>query len=209
MAHDTDMIEVFNSGADIHTRTAAEVYGIALEDVTKEQRSAAKTINFGVLYGMSPHGLATATGMTFGDAKDFIDRYFAARQPLVDYIKNLREQAKSQGYVETLYGRRRPTPDVQSSNFVVREAAYRQAVNMPIQGTEADIMKLAMVAVDNKLPTDCNQLLQIHDSILVECPLSKADEVATILKTTMERIAPDLGIKLDVDVHTGKNWGEL
>ena len=209
MAHDTDMIEVFNSGADIHTRTAAEVYGIALEDVTKEQRSAAKTINFGVLYGMSPHGLAAATGMTFSDAKDFIDRYFAARQPLVDYIKNLREQAKSQGYVETLYGRRRPTPDVQSSNFVVREAAYRQAVNMPIQGTEADIMKLAMVAVDEKLPTDCNQLLQIHDSILVECPLSKADEVATILKTTMEGIAPDLGIKLDVDVHTGKNWGEL
>lgn len=209
MAHDTDMIEVFNSGADIHTRTAAEVYGIALEDVTKEQRSAAKTINFGVLYGMSPHGLAAATGMTFTDAKDFIDRYFAARQPLVDYIKSLRDQAKEQGYVETLYGRRRPTPDVSSSNFIVREAAYRQAINMPIQGTEADIMKLAMIKVDETLAADCNQLLQIHDSILVECPLSKADEVSKILKEIMEGIAPNLGIKLAVDVHTGKNWGEL
>jgi DNA polymerase-1 len=209
MAGDTDMIEVFNNGEDIHVRTAAEVYGIALEDVTKEQRSAAKTINFGVLYGMSPHGLAAATGMTFGDARNFIDRYFASRQPLVDYIKNLRDQARTEGYVETLYGRRRPTPDVHSSNFIVREAAYRQAVNMPIQGTEADIMKIAMVAVDNALPKDCKQLLQIHDSILVECPADKANQVAGVLKDVMEGIAPDLGIKLSVDVHIGENWGEL
>lgn len=228
MAGDTDMIEVFNNGEDIHVRTAAEVYGIALEDVTKEQRSAAKTINFGVLYGMSPHGLAAATGMTFGDAKEFIDRYFAARQPLVDYIKHLREQAKNQGYVETLYGRRRPTPDVNSSNFIVREAAYRQAVNMPIQGTEADIMKLAMVKLEqvferewgmgngkgNSLlpgsqPPIPKQLLQIHDSILVECSQSQTEAVAAIMKDVMEKIAPDLGIKLAVDVHTGKNWGEL
>lgn len=209
MAGDTDMIEVFNNGEDIHVRTAAEVYGIALEDVTREQRSAAKTINFGVLYGMSPHGLAAATGMSFGDAKEFIDRYFAARQPLVDYIKDLREQAKTRGYVETLYGRRRPTPDVNSSNFVVREAAYRQAVNMPIQGTEADIMKMAMVAVDKALPADCAQLLQIHDSILIECPISEAEAVSQALKSIMEGIAPDLGIKLSVDVHMGQNWGEL
>lgn len=215
MAHDTDMIEVFNNGEDIHIRTAAEVYGIALEDVTKEQRSAAKTINFGVLYGMSPHGLAAATGMTFGDAKDFIDRYFAARQPLVDYIKGLREQAKSLGYVETLYGRRRPTPDVQSSNFVVREAAYRQAVNMPIQGTEADIMKLAMVKLQQQfeqyvVSTDIpHQLLQIHDSILVECLVTDAEKVAETMKQVMENIAPELGIRLAVDVHTGQNWGEL
>lgn len=209
MAGDSDMIEVFNNGEDIHVRTAAEVYGIALDDVTKDQRSAAKTINFGVLYGMSPHGLAAATGMTFGDAKDFIERYFATRQPLVDYIKNLRDQAQKQGYVETLYGRKRPTPDVLSSNYIVREAAYRQAVNMPIQGTEADIMKLAMVAVDKALPPDCHQLLQIHDSILVECPEDKANQVAGLLKDIMENIAPDLGIMLAVDVHSGTNWGEL
>lgn len=233
MAGDTDMIEVFNNGEDIHVRTAAEIYGIALEDVTKEQRSAAKTINFGVLYGMSPHGLAAATGMTFGDAKEFIDRYFASRQPLVDYIKSLREQAKNLGYVETLYGRRRPSPDVNSSNFIVREAAYRQAVNMPIQGTEADIMKLAMVKLDHEFEREWGlvdsslgnssaqspstnyqsqnpmQLLQIHDSILVECLAEDAEKVAEIMKNVMETIAPDLGIKLAVDVHTGENWGEL
>lgn len=209
MAGDTDMIETFNSGADIHTRTAAEVYGVALDDVTKEMRSNAKTINFGVLYGMSPHGLAIATGMTFGDAKEFIDRYFASRQPLVDYIAKLKDQAKNKGYVETLFGRRRPTPDVKSPNFIVRQAAERQAVNMPIQGTEADLMKMAMVVVDKHLPNDCVQLLQIHDSILVECPETRAEEVETMLKELMENIYPKLGIALSVDVHTGQNWGEL
>lgn len=209
MAGDTDMVETFNSGADIHTRTAAEVYGVALDDVTKEMRSNAKTINFGVLYGMSPHGLAVATGMTFGDAKEFIDRYFASRQPLVDYIAKLKLQAKEQGYVETLFGRRRPTPDVLSSNFIVRQAAERQAVNMPIQGTEADLMKMAMIVVDKKLPLDCVQLLQIHDSILVECPETRAQDIGELLKDTMENIYPKLGIALSVDVHTGQNWGEL
>jgi DNA polymerase-1 len=209
MAGDTDMIETFNSGADIHTRTAAEVYGVALDDVTKDMRSNAKTINFGVLYGMSPHGLAVATGMTFGDAKEFIDRYFASRQPLVDYIAKLKKQAHDVGYVETLFGRRRPTPDVKSSNFIVRQAAERQAVNMPIQGTEADLMKMAMIAVDKKLPNDCVQLLQIHDSILVECPETRAEEVETLLKDIMENIYPKLGISLSVDVHAGNNWGEL
>lgn len=209
MAGDADMVEVFNNGEDIHIRTAAEVYGVALDDVTKQMRSAAKTINFGVLYGMSPHGLSVATGMTMGDAKNFIDRYFAARQPLVDYIASLKKQARDQGYVETLYGRRRPTPDVHSANFIVRQAAERQAVNMPIQGTEADLMKKAMIKLDTLLPKTVKQLLQIHDSILVECPEADAVKVGDIMKNTMENIAPDIAIKLDVDVHTGKNWGEL
>ena len=209
LAKDDDMIEVFNNGEDIHVRTASEIYGIALEDVTKEQRSAAKTINFGILYGMSPHGLAAATGMSFEEARNFIERYFSTRKPLVDYIESLREKARVEGHVETLYGRIRPTPDVISSNYIVREAAYRQAVNMPIQGTEADIMKLAMKEVDKRLPEDCYQLLQIHDSILVECPVQKQKEIEKLLKETMENIAPELGIKLLVDVHSGKNWGEL
>ena len=209
MAKDSDMIEVFNNGEDIHVRTASEIYGIALEDVTNEQRSAAKTINFGILYGMSPHGLAAATGMSYEEAKDFIDRYFSTRKPLVDYIESLREKAKVKGYVETLYGRIRPTPDVNAQNYIVREAALRQAVNMPIQGTEADIMKLAMKKVETLLPNDCYQLLQIHDSILVECPIDKKEAVETILKDAMEQIAPNLGIKLLVDVHSGNNWGEL
>jgi DNA polymerase-1 len=209
MAGDGDMIEVFNNGADIHTRTASEIYGIALEDVTKQQRNNAKTINFGVLYGMSPHGLANATNMSFDDAREFIDRYFATRQPLVDYIEQLKKQAEEQGYVQTMFGRRRPTPDVKSPIYVVREAALRQAVNMPIQGTEADLMKMAMIKIEETLPKDCQQLLQIHDSILVECPAKKAQHVAKLLKETMENIYPDLGVRLAVEVHTGKNWGEL
>ena len=209
LAGDVDMIEAFNSGADIHTRTAAEVYGTALDDVTPQMRSNAKTINFGVLYGMSPHGLSVATGMTMGDAKDFIDKYFAARKPLVAYIETLKEQAKEQGYVETLFGRRRPTPDVKSSNFIVRMAAERQAVNMPIQGTEADLMKLAMIALQKDLPANAKQLLQIHDSIIVEVPNASAATVAQIMKSTMENIYPTLGIVLKVDVKTGQHWGEL
>lgn len=209
LAGDVDMIEAFNSGADIHTRTAAEVYGVALDDVTSEMRSNAKTINFGVLYGMSPHGLSVATGMTMTDAKDFIDKYFAARKPLVTYIGMIKRQAKEQGYVETLFGRRRPTPDVQSSNFIVRMAAERQAVNMPIQGTEADLMKLAMIALQKKLPTDAKQLLQIHDSIIVEAPNPVVANVSQLMKTVMESIYPELGIALKVDVKTGKHWGEL
>lgn len=209
MAGDDDMIEVFNNGEDIHTRTGAEVYGVALDDVTKEMRSATKTINFGVLYGMSPHGLSVATGMTMGDAKNFIDRYFATRQPLVDYIFKLKEQARDKGFVETLYGRRRPTPDVHSSNFIVRQAAERQAVNMPIQGTEADLMKKAMIELEQELPKDTKQLLQIHDSILVECPKNQADNVADTMKKIMENIAPEIPINLAVDVHIAQNWGEL
>lgn len=209
LAGDVDMIEAFNSGADIHTRTAAEVYGVALDDVTSDMRSNAKTINFGVLYGMSPHGLSVATGMTMGDAKDFIDKYFAARKPLVAYIEDIKKQAREQGYVETLFGRRRPTPDVKSSNFIVRMSAERQAVNMPIQGTEADIMKLAMIRLQSVLPKSAKQLLQIHDSILVEVLDNDVGAVAELMKTTMEAIYPNLGINLKVDIKTGKHWGEL
>jgi DNA polymerase-1 len=203
------MIETFNNGTDIHTRTAAEVYGVALDDVSAEMRANAKTINFGVLYGMSPHGLSVATGMTRDEAKAFIDKYFATRQPLIKYIEQIKNLAKEQGYVETLFGRRRPTPDVNSSNFIVREAGFRQAVNMPIQGTEADLMKLAMLKVDKLLPKMAKQLLQIHDSILVECLDKDVEAVATIMKKTMENVYPGLGINLQIDIKTGKTWAEL
>jgi DNA polymerase-1 len=211
LAGDRAMIETFNSDADIHIQTAAEVYNIKPEEVTKTQRSAAKTVNFGVLYGMSPHGLAAATGMTFGEAKSFINKYFESRAPLVEYISHLKKLAHDQGYVETLFGRRRPTPDVKSSNFIVREAAYRQAVNMPIQGTEADLMKLAMIKIENKLTEvkNAEMLLQIHDSVLVECRESDSKKVGEILKEIMQDIYPEIGVKLKVDVKVGKNWGEL
>jgi DNA polymerase-1 len=154
---------------------------------------------------MSPHGLSAATGMTFIEAKKFIDRYFELRSPIRKYIDDTLNKARSDGYVETYYGRKRPTPDIYSSNFMVRQGAERAAANMPIQGTEADLMKLAMIQVDEKIKGLGEQILQIHDSILVETE----PEIAKILKETMENIAPELGIKLRVDVSIGKNWGEL
>lgn len=211
LAGDDELIEYFNSGADIHTMTAAQVYGRQQDEVSKQMRRDAKVINFGVLYGMSPHGLSVATGMTVPAAKAFIDKYFELRKPLLDYINNLKEKARTDGYVETLFGRRRPTPDIHSSNFAVRQAAERAAINMPIQGTEADLMKMAMINVQDALaasfPT-ARQLLQIHDSILVECDERDAQGVADLLKQIMEAVY-ELPVRLDVDVTTGRNWGEL
>jgi DNA polymerase-1 len=212
MSGDNDMVAQFNRGADIHVTTAAQIYGRQVEDVTKQQRSAAKTVNFGVLYGMSPHGLSAATGMSFEQARHFIDEYFKLRKPLIGYLEKLKEMARTEGYVETLFGRRRPMPDIKSSNFMVRSGAERAAMNMPIQGTEADLMKLAMVAVDDVLAKEvptATQLLQIHDSILVECDEADAETVASILKKTMENIYPELPVKLLVDTSIGQNWGEL
>ncbi|HEY4161393.1 MAG TPA: DNA polymerase I [Candidatus Saccharimonadales bacterium] len=211
MSEDQELIDMFNRGADIHTMTAAQIYGRAPEDVTKQMRSAAKAVSFGILYGMSPHGLSIATGMTFEQAAKFIKQYTAVRQPLMHYLEGLKERARKDGYVETLLGRRRPMPDIHSTNFAVRSAAERAAMNMPIQGTEADLMKLAMAAVDKELKQfrGAWQLLQIHDSILVECSEADADNIAHMLKKTMETIYSKLAVKLIVDTTTGQNWGEL
>ncbi len=209
LAGDESLVNDFNGDVDIHTKTASEVYGIPMDAVTKDQRRDAKVINFGVLYGMSPHGLAANTGMSFAQARDFIDQYFTLRAPIRSFIDHTLEKARTDGYVETHYGRRRPTPDITSSNFMVRAGAERAAANMPIQGTEADLMKLAMLKVDEQLGDLGEQVLQIHDSILVECPAENGDTVAALLKDVMENIAPDLDIKLKVDVHIGMNWGEL
>ena len=209
LARDEKLIEIFNSGVDVHTKTASEVFEVPMEQVTKNQRRAAKVINFGVMYGMSPKGLADAAGMSFYEAKEFIDDYFRVRSPIKNYLEEVLDQAKTLGYVETFFGRRRPTPDVKSANFVVRMAAERAAQNMPIQGTEADLMKRAMIQIDKKLPEGAKQILQIHDSIIVECDENMAEEISTMLVKTMEEVAPELSIKLVAEVTTGRNWGEL
>jgi len=209
LSGDEEMINDFNGGVDIHTKTASEIYGVPMDNVTKSQRYGAKAINFGILYGMSPHGLAAVTGMSFGDAKRFIDKYFELRKPIRDYIEKTLKQAREIGYVETYFGRRRPTPDIHSSNFAVRQAAERAAINMPIQGTEADLMKLAMIKVEERMGSLGNQILQIHDSILVEAPKENVDKISDILLDTMENIAPQLKIKLKVEINVGENWGEL
>ncbi|MGH7142102.1 MAG: DNA polymerase I [Candidatus Saccharimonadales bacterium] len=212
MSQDQELIEMFNRDIDIHTATAAQVYRREIEDVTKQMRRAAKVVNFGILYGMSPHGLSVAAGMTFEQAQSFINNYMALRKPLVTYLDNLKKQALKDGYVETLFGRRRPMPDIHSSNFAARSAAERAAINMPIQGTEADLMKIAMILIDQRLRAlnnDCNMLLQIHDSILVECPDAAVETVTDILRETMENIYPALPVKLTVDMSVGDNWSEL
>ena len=209
LAGDEKLIEDFNSDVDIHAKTAAETYGISIDEVSKSQRRAAKVINFGVLYGMSPHGLAAATGMSFTEAKKFIDHYFEVRKPIRQYLDKILTQAREQGFVETYFGRQRPTPDVKSSNFMVRSSAERAAMNMPIQGTEADLMKLAMIRLEDRLSGLADAILQVHDSILVECKPEDVQKVSEIMKAEMEGVCPELPIKLKVDVGTGVNWGEV
>lgn len=209
LSGDKELIDDFNSNIDIHTKTASTVYGIDMDEVTKDQRRDAKVINFGVLYGMSPHGLSVATGMNLSDAKQFIDDYFALRAPIREFIDETLRKADEIGYVETFYGRRRPTPDVKSSNFIVREAAKRAAANMPIQGTEADLMKRAMIKLETEVAGKGEQILQIHDSILVECKEANAKVVGGIMKSVMESVAPELDIALRVDVSSGETWGDL
>ena len=249
MAGEKQMIEDFNTDVDIHAKTAAEVYNVPINEVTPTQRRRAKVVNFGVLYGMSQHGLAAAANMSYGEAQHFIDEYYRIRPHIKEFMERTIRQAHDDGFVQTLFGRRRPTPDVRSNNFAVRSAAERAAANMPIQGTEADLMKLAMLAVEKRLipavdadllpsetgkfeknkfalperqvssgskstPTDKNtllgyQILQIHDSIMVECPRQNAEIVSKMLVETMENIYPQLGIKLKVDVKIGNNWGEV
>jgi len=248
MAGEKQMIEDFNADVDIHAKTAAEVYNVPINEVTPAQRRRAKVVNFGVLYGMSQHGLAAAANMSYGEAQHFIDEYYRIRPHIKEFMERTIRQAHEDGFVQTLFGRRRPTPDVRSNNFAVRSAAERAAANMPIQGTEADLMKLAMLAVEKSLAlvdidslpeetclsgkansffsnlpvsegsksisTDKNtplgyQILQIHDSIMVECPRQNAEIVSKMLVETMENIHPQLGIKLKVDVKIGNNWGEV
>ena len=151
MAGEKQMIEDFNTDVDIHAKTAAEVYNVSINEVTPTQRRRAKVVNFGVLYGMSQHGLAAAANMSYGEAQHFIDEYYRIRPRIKEFMERTIRQAHDDGFVQTLFGRRRPTPDVRSNNFAVRSAAERAAANMPIQGTEADLMKLAMLAVEKRL----------------------------------------------------------
>ena len=209
LSNDQNLINDFNNNIDIHTKTASEAFNIPFDQVTKDQRRAAKVINFGILYGMSVKGLAEAANMPIYEAKQFIDNYFKLRAPIKQKLESILKQAREEGYVETFYGRRRPTPDVKSPNFVIRQAAERAAANMPIQGTEADLMKRAMVNVDQALPKTAHLVMQVHDSLIVECEAKEAETVAKILKEKMENVAPELPVKLAVEVTIGKNWGEL
>ena len=208
LAGDQALIRVFDDPTnDVHTMTAAEAYGIAPAEVTPEQRRHAKVINFGILYGMSPHGLAEATDMNLSEAREFIDKYFRARQSIRDYQAKVIEQAKEDGYVQTLRGRRRPVPGLRSSNTMVREATKRAAINLPVQGTEADLMKMAMLKVEEI--AGASQIMQVHDSIMVECDEAEAERIASEMKQIMEQIYPELGVRLLVETKIGHDWSQL
>lgn len=209
LAGDEALLRDFNNDIDIHTKTAAEAFGVSMQKVTKAQRRAAKVINFGILYGMSVRGLSEAADMSMDEAKKFIENYFELRKPIKNYLEKILQQAREQGFVETYYGRRRPTPDVQSSNFLIRTGAERAAQNMPIQGTEADLMKRAMIKVASILPEGAKMVMQVHDSLIVECDQGQEVEVGQLLQREMENVAPELPVKLAVETTAGSNWGEL
>ena len=208
LANDKPLIETFEKDLDIHAKTASEVFGVPIDEVSKEQRRVAKIINFSVLYGVGAHNLSGTIGVGFYEAKKYIEEYFNAHKPIRELMDNTLKKAQDEGFVETFFGRRRPMPDIKSSNFMIREMAKRAAQNMPIQGTEADLMKRAMLAVDEKIVKAGlgDQILQIHDSILVEVPAENAENVAEILKQEMESVAPELNVKLKVEVSIGKDW---
>lgn len=206
IADDPLMQQAFQEGADIHRRTAAQVLGLNEEGITPEQRRAAKTVNFGVLYGMSAHRLSNDLGIPYADAASFIEVYFSTYPGIRRYIDRTLEFGREHGYVETLYGRRRYVPELKAQNRTLREAGERIAYNMPIQGTAADIIKLAMVRLDRELEAlGARQLLQVHDELLIEAPENRADEVARVTREIMEGAA-QLSVPLAVEVGVGPDW---
>ena len=205
---DEGFIDAFNKGEDIHARTAAEVFHVPLGSVSKEQRSAAKAVNFGIVYGISDFGLARNLGISVATASGYIKRYFE-RYPMVQaYLKNSVAAAKEQGYAETLFGRRRPLPELSSSNYNVRQFGERVAMNMPIQGTAADIIKIAMIRVDRALKEGgyrARLVLQIHDELIVDAPKEEAKDVMRLMETCMEQVA-DFRVKLIAEAKCGESW---
>lgn len=210
MANDERMREFFRQGEDIHRMTAAEVFGIARESVTKEMRFRAKALNFGVLYGMGATGFAKSAGIAREEAQDFIDNYFARFPAIRQFIDRTKELARKQGYVETLLGRKRYIPEIESTSPGLRAQAERMAINHPIQGTAADIIKMAMVAVADQglLTENCKLLLQIHDELLFEMQDDIIETTSQVIKKIMEDSCA-LSVPVRVDVSCGPSWGEL
>ena len=210
LSKETNMIEAFKNGEDIHASTAAKVFNVPLAEVTREQRSNAKTVNFGIVYGVSAFGLSNQTNLSRGEAKDLIDTYYETYPKLKAYMSELVDFARDNGYVQTVLGRRRYLKDINSRNAVVRGAAERNAVNAPIQGSAADIIKLAMINIHQKLKEGnykSKMLLQVHDELVFDIFKPELNELKTLIKSEMEN-AFKLEVPLDVEVDTGLNWLE-
>ncbi|MGN0947769.1 MAG: DNA polymerase I [Megasphaera sp.] len=210
LSQDPTMIDGFRKGQDIHRRTASEVFGIPLDEVTPEERSHAKAVNFGIIYGISDFGLARNISISRQKAKEYIDSYFKRYSTVHDYMNGLIAEAKKTGQTRTMFGRLRTLPEINSKNFTRRSFAERTAMNTPIQGSAADIIKLAMNAVQDELEKrqlKSQILVQVHDELVLEVPAAEKDEVEGLLKETMEHIV-SLSVPLAVDIHSGTNWEE-
>jgi DNA polymerase-1 len=207
---DESLVDAFTKGDDIHRRTAAEVAGIRADEVSDDQRARAKAVNFGIIYGSSAFGLANTLKIAVADAQETIDAYFARYQGVRRFLDETVERARERGYVTTLLGRRRYLPDLASRNRVLRQAAERMAVNSVIQGTAADLIKKAMVDVDEALAAgslEARVILQVHDELVFEAPNSEVEAVSRLARDTMQDVHP-LRVPLVVDVGTGADWRE-
>ena len=205
---DTAMQQAFLSGEDFHTVTAARVFHVPQDQVTHQMRSRAKAVNFGIVYGISAFSLSQDIGVTMQEAKEYMDRYFATYTGVKQYMTDVVDKAREQGYVETLWHRRRALPELKSSNFNMRSFGERVALNMPIQGTAADIIKLAMVRVHSRLAREglaARLIMQVHDELIVECPGEEAPRVEALLQQEMQGVA-ELSVPLLAEAHTGRNW---
>jgi DNA polymerase-1 len=212
MAKDEAMLEAFRAGQDIHATTAAAIYGIPLEQVSKEMRRHAKAINFGLIYGMSAFGLTRSTELTLAESQDFVEAYFKQFPGVKKYLDGIRELARQQGYVETMLGRRRYFPALKSgTNYALKNREEREAINSPIQGTAADIMKIAMLHIPPALKSaglGAQMLLQVHDELVLEVPKEQLENTVKVARETMESASP-LDIPLLTEARSGLNWGEM
>lgn len=209
IAKDEVLTDIFKEGRDIHTETAAKVYGVNADKVTPKMRRIAKIINFGIIYGVSAHGLRQQTGASYEEGKKLIEKYFTLHPKIKEYSDRMIGQAKELGYVETIFGRRRYLPEINSTNFVLRGSAERMAINMPVQGTAADLMKLAMIDIAAELPTvspKAKLLLQVHDELVFEVPEKDAEKVAKFVQAKMNGVV-SLSVPIETSVGWGLNWG--
>jgi DNA polymerase-1 len=208
IAEDKTMREAFCSGMDIHTATAAQVFGVGHDQVTPLQRRHAKAVNFGIVYGISEFSLSEDIGVSRYEAKQYIENYLANYSGVRDYMKRVVDDARESGFTQTLYGRKRHIPELKSSNFNIRQGAERIALNSPIQGTAADLIKLAMIRVEealNERYPEAELLLQVHDELIVECPEEIAPQVAALVSEVM-RSVDALSVPLIAEAKYGKSW---
>jgi DNA polymerase-1 len=211
LSQDESLLSAFRRDEDIHDATAAQVFGVDASQVTPDMRRVAKTVNFGVIYGMSDYGLEQATELSREESAQFITAYFEKYTRVKQYLESTKKQAREIGYVQTLLGRRRPIPEINSSTRQVREAAERMAINMPVQGTSADIIKVAMINLDREMQKrqlKSKMLLQVHDELIFEVPDNELEEMRQLVPEVMSTALP-LSIPLKVDIKTGQNWGEM